>query len=251
MPDADGMLREGLQELSVPYPERAAALLDSYVDELERWNPRFGFVKYESREDLVVKHVLDSLSAWTAVRDAVPAGAAGSLIDVGSGAGLPGIPLAVVLPGWSVTLLERMARRAAFLRTCALLLRLSRVSVIQADFRDANGVFDVVTFRALAPLDRFLAESAGPAGASRTGPAGASRAGRGPRWRVMIAYKGRKERALEECERAAASLSSPPVYEIRPLRTPFLDEERCIVVLRKAGPDVSTGAQIDKHIPPE
>jgi 16S rRNA (guanine527-N7)-methyltransferase len=161
--------------------------------------------------------VLDSLSAWTAVRDAVPAGAGGSLIDVGSGAGLPGIPLAIVLPGWSITLLERMARRAAFLRTCVLLLHLPHVSISQADFRDATGAFDVVTFRAFAPLDRVLAESLRG----------------GPRWRVMLAYKGRKERAEEEMERASASLPANVQAEIRSLRTPFLDEERCLVVLKK------------------
>ncbi len=146
------------------------------------------------------------------------AGTAGTLIDVGSGAGLPGIPLAVVLPGWSVTLLERMARRAAFLRTCALLLRLPHVSVMQADFLDAAGAFDVVTFRAFAPLDRFLAESSG----------------RGPHWRIMLAYKGRKERAEEEMERARASLPIPLQAEILPLHTPFLDEDRCMVVMKKA-----------------
>jgi 16S rRNA (guanine527-N7)-methyltransferase len=217
MPEAAALLREGLRDLAVPEPERAAAVLDSYMDELERWNPRFGLVKYESREELVVKHVLDSLSAWAVVRDAVPAGATGTLIDVGSGAGLPGIPLAIVLPGWSVTLLERMARRAAFLRTCALLLRLPHVSVVQSDFHAASGTFDVVTFRAFAPLDRFLAESSG----------------RGPRWRVMLAYKGRKERAEEEMGRAGALLPSPFEAAILPLRTPFLDEDRCMVILKK------------------
>ena len=215
MPDASALLRQGLRELSVPESERAAAILDSYMDELERWNPRFGLVKYQDREELVVKHVLDSLSAWSIVRDAAPAG--GTLVDVGSGAGLPGVPLAVVLPpSWSVTLLERMARRAAFLRTCALLLRLPKVSIVQADFADASGSFDVVTFRAFAPLDRFLAESRG----------------RGPRWRTMIAYKGRKERAEEEVERARALLQAPLDAEVIALRTPFLDEDRCLVVMK-------------------
>lgn len=217
MPDAAGMLREGLAALSVPDPERAAGLLGAYMDELERWNPRFGLVNYRSREELVVKHVLDSLSAWTEVRDAVSGGAA-TVIDVGSGAGLPGIPLAIVLPGVSFTLLERMARRCAFLRTCVLLLRLPNTSVLQKDFRGVRGAFDEVTFRAYAPLDRFIAES-------RHG---------GPRWRALVAYKGRKDRAAEEMERARSSLPPGSEAELRPLRTPFLEEERCIVLLRRA-----------------
>jgi 16S rRNA (guanine527-N7)-methyltransferase len=219
MPEASRLLRDGLRELMVPDAERAAGLLESYMDELERWNPRFGLVKYETRDDLVVRHVLDSLSAWAAVLEAAQAGGAASsggappsVLDVGSGAGLPGIPLAVALPGLSFTLLERMARRASFLRTCALLLGLSRVTVVQRDFGEVRGFYDVVTFRALAPLDRFLAES------SRGGPG----------WRTMLAYKGRAEKAEEELRTIRAPFACAGV---RPLRTPFLDEERCLITL--------------------
>ncbi len=238
MPEASRLLREGLRELAVPDADRAAAQLESYMDELERWNPRFGLVKYETREELVVKHVLDSLSAWSAVREAAVQGLAvreaaargapakeaaqraGSgealptVLDVGSGAGLPGIPLAVVLPGLSFTLLERMARRASFLRTCALLLGLPRVTVVQRDFGRISGSYDVITFRAFAPLDRFLSESLRG----------------GPRWRTLLAYKGRRERAEEELRSVRASFGSVTAA-LLPLRTPFLDEERCLVTL--------------------
>jgi 16S rRNA (guanine527-N7)-methyltransferase len=219
MGDASRLLREGLRELAVPDSERVALRLESYMDELERWNPRFGLVKYDSREELVVKHVLDSLSAWTHVRSA--AGAAevlpATVLDVGSGAGLPGIPLAAALPELSFTLLERMARRASFLRTCALLLQLPGVTVLQRDLDEIDGFYDVVTFRAFAPLDRFMLPDGGG----------------GPRWRTLLAYKGRKAKAEEELRVVRARFASA-VAELLPLRTPFLDEERCLVSVRFA-----------------
>ncbi len=214
MDDAGHLLREGLGELEVPDAGRAAGLLVAYMDELERWNPRFGLVKYEGRRELVVKHVLDSLSAWRHV-GAAAGESGGAVLDVGSGAGLPGIPLAIALPDLSFTLVERMARRASFLKTCILLLRLQRVSVLAQDLRQLGGRHGVVTFRAVAPLDRFLSESAQAS----------------LRWRTVLAYKGRKEKAEEELRAVRALLPSVSA-EIVPLRTPFLGEERCLVCLR-------------------
>ena len=215
--DPLAMLYVGIQELGIPEPERVHAQLAAYIAELERWNPRFGLVKYTGREELVVKHVLDSLSAWSVLRDAAPPGT-GTVLDVGSGAGLPGIPLAIALPGLSFTLMERMARRASFLKTCAILLGLSRVKVAQCNLADAAGDFDVVTFRALAPLPRFIEDIGG----SRV------------RWRTIVAYKGREERAREEIESVRQAAGTRCIVALRPLRTPFLDEERCLAVISVA-----------------
>jgi 16S rRNA (guanine527-N7)-methyltransferase len=215
--DPLALLNEGIRELGVPEPERARAQLAAYIAELERWNPRFGLVKYAGREELVVKHVLDSLSAWSFLRDAAPPGT-GTVLDVGSGAGLPGIPLAIVLPELSFTLLERMARRASFLKTCAILLGLSRVKVAQCDLADMTGDFDVVTFRAVAPLPRFIEDIGGS----------------GVRWRTIIAYKGREVRAREEIESVRRSTGMRFIAALHPLRTPFLDEERCLAVISVA-----------------
>ena len=215
--DPLALLNEGIRELGVPEPERAHAQLAAYIAELERWNPRFGLVKYAGREELVVKHLLDSLSAWSILRDAAPPGS-GTVLDVGSGAGFPGIPLAVALPDLSFTLVERMARRASFLKTCAILLGLSRVKVAQCDLADATGDFDVVTFRAVAPLPRFIEDIGGS----------------GVRWRTIMAYKGREERAREEIESVRRSAGTRFIAALRPLHTPFLDEERCLAVISVA-----------------
>ena len=211
--DAAVVLCEGLAQLEIMPAERAQDLLEKYIAEVERWNPRFGLVKYDGRQELIVKHVLDSLSAWRALREA--ASGSGSILDVGSGAGFPGIPLAIALPDIAFTLLERMARRAAFLETCAILLGLSKVKVTQSDLAEMNGEFDVVTCRAVAPLARLLEDLGHSA----------------IRWRMIAAYKGRHERAQEEIDEVERLMPGRFHAELRPLRTPFLDEQRCLAVL--------------------
>jgi 16S rRNA (guanine527-N7)-methyltransferase len=211
--DAAAVLREGLAQLGIARAERAQTMLEKYIAEVERWNPRFGLVKYDGRRELIVKHVLDSLSAWTVLRDA--ASGSGTVLDVGSGAGFPGIPLAIAIPDIAFTLLERMSRRAAFLETCALLLGLARVKVSQGDLAAMTGEFDVVTCRAVAPLARLLEDLGRSA----------------IRWRTFAAYKGRQERARAEIDEVERLMPGRFNLELRPLRTPFLDEERCLAVL--------------------
>jgi 16S rRNA (guanine527-N7)-methyltransferase len=215
--EASELLRAGLRQLAVPDADRVQPILERYLDELERWNPRFGLVKAVDRRELVVKHVLDSLSAWRTIRDAIP-GREGTVLDVGSGAGLPGIPLAAAMPEVSLTLLERMARRVSFLKTCCVLLGLPGLRVVHGDLSDAGGDFDVVTFRAVAPFDRFLFD-----------------AGQSPvRWRTAVAYKGREDRARAEMELARLAGGTPLDLRVVMLHTPFLDEERCLIVAARA-----------------
>jgi 16S rRNA (guanine527-N7)-methyltransferase len=208
------LLREGLERLAVPEPQKAQGQLESYMAELARWNERFGLVKYADARELVVKHVLDSLSAWSVLRELAPDGT-GTVLDVGSGAGFPGIPLAIALPRVSFTLLERMARRAAFLKTCVILLGLSRTQVVQGDLPDVRGEFDVVTFRAVAPLERLLPQL------------------EQVRWRAVAAYKGKEERAREEIEGVRRLADLRYDIDLRSLHTPFLDEERCLAVVMR------------------
>ena len=209
------VLRQGLERLSVRNPGESARLLDHYLDELERWNPRFGFVKAASRQELIVKHVLDSLSAWRQVEEET---AAGRVLDVGSGAGLPGIPLAIALPDLAFCLLERSSKKVSFLRTCKALLGLTRVEVLPGGLEDAAAAsepYGVVTFRAVAPLSRFTDDARQS----------------GLRCRAIVAYKGRIERAsaeIDDVRRSAPSLNANVV----PVAVPFLDEERCVVIVR-------------------
>jgi 16S rRNA (guanine527-N7)-methyltransferase len=227
----DGFGLRGLDEV--------ADLLERYLAELDRWNARYGFVK-ATADELVVKHVLDSIAGAAAVaglcaggavrgaggeaaeEGAVP-GEPGGVLDVGSGAGFPGIPLAIALPGVRFSLLERSGKKCAFLENCRALLGLANATVLEADLSEASGSFDVVTFRAVAPLDRFLADLA------RSKVA----------WRSVAAYKGRRDRIDEEL---AALGPAAPHAEVVRLDVPFMDEERHLVVLRCRGNGAARGA---------
>jgi 16S rRNA (guanine527-N7)-methyltransferase len=225
MPADSDILARGIASLGLPDPGRLESLMVRYIGELEKWNPRYGLVN-ASGDELVVKHVLDSLSAWRVIeargrQAAVPA-AAPSVLDVGSGAGFPGVPLAAALPGFHFTLLERSSKRAVFLQNCAVLLGLANARVVEADLAAAarapeiarSAPFAVVTFRAVAPLVRFLSDL------DRSGLP----------WRSVVAYKGKASRVEEELKEIGREWMSRARVET--VSVPFLDEERCLVVIR-------------------
>ena len=142
-------LRNGLNELGLDV--NAAGQLTSYVVELDRWNQVYGFVKAD-RERLVSHHVLDALIAAPIVRTFGP-----DIGDLGSGVGLPAIPLAITLPDLIFTLIERSEKRRSFLTAVVPFLGLHNVQICA----DAEGrYFDLLTARAVAPLLDLVQEAA-------------------------------------------------------------------------------------------
>jgi 16S rRNA (guanine527-N7)-methyltransferase len=226
MPSADQMLVEGLAKLRESDPdinnlvgprERAiAALLETYMAEIERFNPAYGLVGAKDRRELVVKHILDSLAPLGIIQRLVNAFPPPHRIaDAGSGAGLPGIPLAICLPGAAFTLIERMGRRAGFLRNALAVLGLSNVAVEEQEMeKAAPGRYHMVSFRAFRPLEprilKGLFRLCAPDG-------------------VLAAYKGRREKI--EAEMAAAGKAVGP-WEALPCPVPFLAEERHLLIIK-------------------
>ena len=209
--------------------------LDRYIDEIERFNSAYGLVKVTGRDELIVKHVLDSLAPLghiarllekeTPIDSQFISLAGKTLADLGSGAGFPGIPLAVCMPQLKVVLIERMRRRADFLRNTAAVLKsavsgsnLVNVAVEETELERVSGAFDLVTFRALSPLaPAFVSVLARFCKSSH----GSLKNG------VIAAYKGKYETASAELEGLAAYTT-----ELVPLEVPFLDEERCLALIR-------------------
>jgi 16S rRNA (guanine527-N7)-methyltransferase len=130
----------------------AGPLLD-YLALLQRWNAAYNLTAVRDPRQMVVLHLLDSL--------AIAAHTAGitRLADVGTGAGLPGIPLAIARPDLQVTLVESNGKKARFLREAVRQLRLdnARVAESRAEDLDEPGAFDAITARALAPLAEIIA----------------------------------------------------------------------------------------------
>jgi len=140
-----------------------AAQLDAYLDLLARWSRVHNLTAVTDRGDMTQRHLAESLALRAALRGPW-------IADVGSGAGLPGLPLAIVEPALEFTLIESRAKRCAFLRHVTGTLGLANVAVVESraeHLRDV-GPFDTVLARAVAPLPELVGLTAhllGPQGA--------------------------------------------------------------------------------------
>jgi 16S rRNA (guanine527-N7)-methyltransferase len=195
-------------ELGVTLTQADAARLVVLIDELARWNERYNLTGITTQPQMITHHLLDSL--------AVNAQLAGERVaDVGTGAGFPGLPLAVANPQRHFTLIDSTAKKLRFVAHAAELLRLTNVSVLHARVEKMRPPepFDTVVARAFAPLPRLLQTVAPLCG---------------PRTRVL-AMKG--HRPVEEL----AVLPTPwRVVATHGLTIPGLDAARCVIVLMRA-----------------
>ena len=140
-------------ELEAALRPAQVQVLDAYADLVRRWNPMLGLVASKDLPRFADRHVADGLIAAQVLRETRSGGCeALRVLDLGSGAGLPGIPLAVALPEVWVTLVERSVRKARFLRLAQRELGLANVTVLCADVGQVpSASADVVTARALMP----------------------------------------------------------------------------------------------------
>ncbi len=201
-----GQLAAGLEVMGVTLaPERQQLLLD-YLALLFRWNRAFNLTAVRDPDVAVSRQLLDSLSILPLVQGE-------RVLDVGSGAGLPGLPLAMARPQWQVTLLDSNAKKVRFLRQVKLELGLENVEVAQAraETYHPGASFETITSRAFAPLAQMVAVTR-----HLLAPGG--------RW---LAMKGRvPEDELNEL---------PPelVAEVVPLRVPGEKGQRHAVIVSR------------------
>lgn len=201
-------LTDGLHALALD-PAGATPLLD-YLALLLRWNRTYNLTAVRDPHEMVVKHLLDSLAMHPFVDDIAARG--GRLADLGTGAGLPGIPLAIVKPGLQVTLVESNGKKARFMREAIRQLGLSgaRVAESRIEALDEAGAYDAITARALATLPLIL-----ELGGHLLKPDG-----------VLLAMKG-----VHPADEIAALPPGWTVQGAHPLRVPGLDADRHLIVI--------------------
>jgi len=142
-------LQAGLAELGLaPGADACEQLLD-YVELLARWNAAYNLTAVREPGEMVTRHLLDSLAVAKLVRG-------DSLADLGTGAGLPGIPLAILAPEREHTLIDSNGKKVRFLREVVRALALTNVRVEQSRVEDARGQYDCITARAFATLGDML-----------------------------------------------------------------------------------------------
>jgi 16S rRNA (guanine527-N7)-methyltransferase len=147
----EDQLAAGVTALGLTLPAGAEAKLLAYLALLDKWNRVYNLTAVRDAERMVSHHLLDSLAA-------VPFFQGQAVLDVGSGGGLPGIPLAIARPELQVTLIDSIAKKTAFLLQAKAELGLNNLHVVTGrveDFRPESG-FDVITSRAFSDLKEFV-----------------------------------------------------------------------------------------------
>jgi len=218
----------GIKTLKI---EELEEKIKKYIKNLQDFNAKFDLINTDDYDEIVIRHILDSLSGVPKIceelskrydfSNGIPENFV--IADIGSGAGLPGIPLSTVLPQFNFILVERMTKRCGFLQNCKELLELKNVTIEenQAE-RIEQKRFDMCVFRAFRPLEkkmmkvllRILKENG-----------------------FLAAYKAKSEKIAEEMQ----SLPIVPKYKVLPLTVPFLTEntseneerERNLVIIEK------------------
>ncbi len=211
------LLKRGLGMMELPLTEQQLEQLARYVSEIELFNPTYKLVGAEG-EALIVDHIFDSLVAVPTIKRLLGQVENPRIADLGSGAGLPGIPLAIALSDAHFSLVERMQRRVSFLRSAVVATALTdRVAIIDRDLIEVQETFDLRTFRALHPLVDIL-ESVAPL--LETGG-----------W--VCAYKGQRSVVEAELAAVASTVSSRWKSELIPVTVPYLERERLLCLLQK------------------
>lgn len=199
-------LEAGLAALGLP-PQPLAGRLLEYLALLDRWNQAYNLTAVRDPREMLHKHLLDSLSMWRAVRP-------GRLADLGTGPGLPGIPLALAVPGLEVTLVESNGKKCRFMREALRKLGLANARVVEAraEAVDEPGAYDQLTARAMDTLAGILA-----VGGHLLAPGGR-----------LLAMKGQRPDA-----EIAALPAGWVVESVQALAVPGLEGERHLVTITR------------------
>ncbi len=210
-------LIEGARELGITLSELQAAHLLRLLEELDQWNQRMNLTAIRERAQQITKHLLDSLSVQPYLRGE-------RIADVGTGAGFPGLPLAIVNPSLHFTLIDSTAKKLTFVEHVVQLLGLDNVEAVhtRAEAYRSDERFDSIVSRAVGPVENFV---------KWTGHlcVGGGR---------LLAMKGRYP------EQELAKLPNGwKVAAVHRLRVPGLDEERHLVEICRSHDKIQGSAE--------
>ena len=221
-------LRQGLGALGLSLDEHQQNQLLTYVDLMGKWTRVYNLTAVRDPQEMLTHHLLDSLSVVTPLRRQIAKWRlerlghpqsepdAGdlrkfTLLDVGSGAGLPGVVIAITCPDIQVSCLDAVAKKVAFIQQVAATLKLTNLTGLHARIETVTQTYDIISSRAFASLSDFV-----------NGSRQALAAGG-----VWMAMKGKTpEEELADLPNLAK------VFHVEPLQVPGLDAQRCLVWMR-------------------
>ena len=214
--DAEAVLRAGLAELHLSLSDDQVRDLLYFQNLIGKWNKVYNLTAVREQAEMLTHHLLDSLAAVEPLQKYLQGRglSAANLLDVGSGAGLPGVVLAICFPTLAVTCVDTVGKKAAFIKHVSLALGLSNLTGLHARVETITQPFDVICSRAFASLSDFTVWSQ-----AALAPGGA--------W---MALKGKHP--AEELSMLPPDVA---VFHVEPLAVPGLAAERCIIWLQKVG----------------
>jgi 16S rRNA (guanine527-N7)-methyltransferase len=214
--DAEAVLRAGLATLRLSLSDTQVRQLLDYQSLIGKWSKVYNLTAVRDPAEMLTHHLLDSLAAVAPLQQHLQGRglAAASLLDVGSGAGLPGVVLAICCPTLAVTCVDTVGKKAAFIKQAALALGLGNLTGLHARVETITQPFDVICSRAFASLVDFTRWSQ-----TALAPGG-----------VWMALKGK-----HPAEELALLPPDVAMFHVEPLAVPGLDAERCIIWLQRAG----------------
>lgn len=212
-----GRVSSGAAALGLPLSAQQVGLFVAYVRLIERWNATYNLTAVRNPRAMVSQHIIDCLAAAAALSRRCDATPGGRLLDVGSGAGLPGLVIAVVAPTMEITCVDSIGKKSAFITHAAGALGLRNVTAVQGRVEAiVDRSFDVVASRAFASLSDFV-------GATKHLLAEDG---------VWMAMKGKVPTA------ELASLAGV-TFHVEPIAVPGLAAERCLVWIKRIGTQAS------------
>jgi 16S rRNA (guanine527-N7)-methyltransferase len=216
--DNELTLRAGLKALSLELTDAQVRSLMAYQDLIGKWTKVYNLTAVRDPAEMLTHHLLDSLAAVVPLQKYLVSGGLlnrgqgkTTLLDVGSGAGLPGVVFAICCPTLSVTCVDTVGKKAAFIKQAALSLGLPNLTGLHARVETITEPFDVICSRAFASLADFTAWSA-----KALAPGG-----------VWMALKGKHP--ADELAMLPVGVS---VFHVEQLVVPGLDADRCVVWLK-------------------
>jgi len=207
-------LEAGLASLGISLSEDQQQQLLAYLALIQKWNKVYNLTAVRDPDEMFSLHLLDSLAAIPHLQRHTQ-GKALSILDVGSGAGLPGVVIAICCPELKVDCVDTVGKKAAFIQQAAVTLKLPNLRGLHNRVEKLEGPYEVICSRAFASLPDFVNWSS------------AALAEEG----VWMAMKGKHPH--DEITGLPLDVA---MFHVEPLQVPGLDAERCIVWMKKAGP---------------
>ena len=202
-------LRSFSDELNITFSNTQVEQLLGYLDNLLLWTKAYNLTAITNPQEAFIKHILDCLAIIFNLPFFDKSNI--SVLDIGTGAGLPAVVIAIMRPDWHITALDSNSKKVRFIRQMAGELSLSNITPVASRIQDFDGQFDVITSRAFASLDDFVALAT-------------------PYLKINGVLYAMKGKAPTDDD--LANLGSWHI-DIKSINVPKLGDERCVIYLKK------------------